>query len=93
MATDVSLEPREWTKSEYNRAKRVLQRYLRLISTVGVVEVANVRGFAEWLNPDDAQWVLLTVRETRTWLVYLIQCVTTRLMPPEDLLGIEELEN
>jgi hypothetical protein len=57
-----------------------------LVRQLGDIDETTARTFAEQLDPGDAEWVLLTIRETRYWLVHLLQSVTTRLMPSAYLL-------
>ena len=87
------LEGHEWNNVEYPSAEQELRRYLTLVSVLGVVEEASARTVTEQFDPGDAEWVLLTVRETRYWLVHLLQSVTTRLLPPEYLLRNEGQDN
>jgi hypothetical protein len=79
-------EGHEWDSFEYRSAEQHLRRYLLLVQPLGAVEEESARTFAEQLDPGDAEWVLLTVREARYWLVHLLQSVTTRLLPPAYLL-------
>ena len=87
LVTESWFEQHAWVNTaEYLSAERQLQRYLTLIRPLGEADAAAARIFAEQMDPDDAAWMLLTLRETRYWLVHLLQSVTTRLMPPEYLL-------
>jgi hypothetical protein len=83
---DFWCEQHEWVNTEYRSAEQQLRRYLNVVNVLGAFDEAAARAFAEQLDPGDAEWVLLTVRETRYWLVHLLQSVTTRLMPPAYLL-------
>jgi hypothetical protein len=86
-------EGRDWDSFEYRSAEQHLQRYLLLIEPLGEVDDTTARTFAAQLDPADAEWVLLTVRETRYWLVHLLQSVATRLLPPAYLQRIEGQDN
>jgi hypothetical protein len=90
---DFWIESHEWINTEYRSAEQELRRYLTLVSVLGVVDEAVARTFAEQLDPADAEWVLLTVRETRYWLVHLLQSVTTRLLPSDYLARNEGQDN
>jgi hypothetical protein len=85
LVPDHRLERHEWDNTEYRGAEQHLQRYLSLVGHLGDVDEATAKAFAEQLDPGDAEWVLFTLRETRYWLVHLLQSVATRLMPPEFL--------
>jgi hypothetical protein len=93
LASDFWLEQHAQVNADYQSAENHLQRYLALIRPLGEAEPATARIFAEQVDPGDAAWVLLTMRETRYWLVHLLQSVTTRLMPPAYLLRNTGQEN
>ena len=93
LASEFWFESHARVNADYQSAENHLQRYLTLIRPLGEAEPATARIFAEQVDPDDAAWVLLTLRETRYWLVHLLQSVTTRLMPTEYLLRNTGKEN
>jgi hypothetical protein len=85
LVPDFWLDRHEWDNTEYRSGEQHLQRYLSLVRGLGEVNEATAKAFAEQLDPADAEWVLFTLRETRYWLVHILQSVATRLLPPASL--------
>jgi hypothetical protein len=85
LVPDFWLDRHAWENREYRTAEQHLQRYLSLVRGLGEVDEETAKAFAKQLDPGNAEWVLFTLRETRYWLVHLLQSVATRLMPPASL--------